>query len=117
MVRVASRFFGRVLRRTFHIARSRRFLALVTFSASFVSAVLLLIYGTVFLSIRLPTLRHSSPCVGTPPTYYKLDAWERNLPQHNLDLPFPEGRTGRYVKFSNQIQYLGWNNVFNEMWV
>ncbi|KAF8892994.1 hypothetical protein BD779DRAFT_1609985 [Infundibulicybe gibba] len=41
--------------------------------------------------------------------------WERELPQHNLDLPFPEGKTGRYVKFSNQIKMLGWNNVFNEI--
>ena len=50
-----------------------------------------------------------------PPKYEKLRQWEANLPQHNLDLPFPEGRTGRYVKFSNQIVMLGWNNVFNEM--
>ncbi|KAF8206449.1 hypothetical protein K438DRAFT_475663 [Mycena galopus ATCC 62051] len=51
-----------------------------------------------------------------PPTYEKLWAWERNLPQHNLDLPFPEGKTGRYVKFSNQAHRLGWNNIFNELW-
>lgn len=41
--------------------------------------------------------------------------WEDNLPQHNLDLPFPEGKTGRYVMFSNQVRRLGWNNVFNEL--
>lgn len=52
-----------------------------------------------------------------PPTLTKLKQWERNLPQHNLDLPFPEGRTGRYVKFSNQVKRLGWNNAFNEMCV
>lgn len=51
-----------------------------------------------------------------PPTYEKLKKWEDDLPQHNLDLPFPEGRTGRYVKFSNQIRMLGWNNVFNEVY-
>lgn len=54
----------------------------------------------------------------TPPPQY--EAWteaERALPQHNLDLPYPEGRTGKYVKFSNQIKALGWNNVFNEMYV
>ncbi|TFK60507.1 hypothetical protein BDN72DRAFT_779325 [Pluteus cervinus] len=50
-----------------------------------------------------------------PPTYEKIQEFERNLPQHNLDLPYPEGKTGRYVKFSNQIKYLGWNNVFNEI--
>lgn len=53
----------------------------------------------------------------SPPTLAKLKQWERNLPQHNLDLPFPEGRTGRYVKFSNQVKRLGWNNAFNEMCV
>jgi len=50
-----------------------------------------------------------------PPTYKKLKEWEYNLPQHNLDLPFPEGRTGRYVLFKNQIEGLGWNNELNEV--
>ncbi|EDR13635.1 uncharacterized protein LACBIDRAFT_308809 [Laccaria bicolor S238N-H82] len=50
-----------------------------------------------------------------PPTYEKLWKWERDLPQHNLDLPFPEGRTGRYVLFKNQVQMLGWNNHLNEI--
>ncbi|KAJ6622714.1 hypothetical protein B0H10DRAFT_2162713 [Mycena sp. CBHHK59/15] len=49
-----------------------------------------------------------------PPTYEALRKWEDDLPQHNLDLPFPEGRTGRYVKFSNQAKGLGWNNCLNE---
>lgn len=51
-----------------------------------------------------------------PPTLAKLKQWERDLPQHNLNLPFPEGKSGRYVKFSNQVQRLGWNNAFNEMY-
>jgi hypothetical protein len=38
------------------------------------------------LALRLPV---------DPPTYEKLWLWERNLPQHNLDLPFPEGKTGK----------------------
>ncbi|KAF8167276.1 hypothetical protein B0H34DRAFT_681214 [Crassisporium funariophilum] len=50
-----------------------------------------------------------------PPTWERLWQWERDLPQHNLDLPFPEGRTGRYVLFKNQIQGLGWNNQLNEV--
>ncbi|KAJ7162950.1 hypothetical protein C8R46DRAFT_1101970 [Mycena filopes] len=49
-----------------------------------------------------------------PPTFAALRAWEENLPQHNLDLPFPEGKTGRYVKFSNQMNFVGWNNCLNE---
>ncbi|KAJ7258729.1 hypothetical protein B0H12DRAFT_1048898 [Mycena haematopus] len=49
-----------------------------------------------------------------PPTYEALRKWEEDLPQHNLDLPFPEGRKGRYVKFSNQMNFVGWNNCLNE---
>ncbi|KAF9554183.1 hypothetical protein CPC08DRAFT_713120 [Agrocybe pediades] len=49
-----------------------------------------------------------------PPTYRDLREAEWNLPQHNLDLPFPEGRNGRFVKFSCEIGYLGFNNVLNE---
>ncbi|KAJ7765678.1 hypothetical protein B0H16DRAFT_1661505 [Mycena metata] len=50
-----------------------------------------------------------------PPRYTALREWEANLPQHNLSLPFPEGKTGRYVKFANQARQLGWNNCFNEV--
>lgn len=34
---------------------------------------------------------------------------EDALPQHNLDLPFPEGRTGRYITFLNQYIHMGFN--------
>ncbi|KAL0569671.1 hypothetical protein V5O48_012284, partial [Marasmius crinis-equi] len=50
-----------------------------------------------------------------PPTWVMLRKWEENLPQHNLTLPYPEGKKGKYVKFSNQIQQLGWNNVLNDL--
>ncbi|KAJ7473632.1 hypothetical protein B0H11DRAFT_2036669 [Mycena galericulata] len=52
---------------------------------------------------------------GGPPKYTALRKWEAALPQHNLSLPFPEGNTGRYVKFSNQIRRLGWNNCFGDV--
>jgi hypothetical protein len=73
------------------------------------------------------------PHTGNPPTYESFWEQEKNLPQHDLNLriytiqltvtslltlpspAFPEGRTGRYVKFSNQIKALGWNNVINEV--
>lgn len=50
-----------------------------------------------------------------PPGYESVWEFERTLPQHDLDLPFPEGRTGRYLRFENQIYGLGWNNVLNEL--
>ncbi|EJD43018.1 hypothetical protein AURDEDRAFT_114870 [Auricularia subglabra TFB-10046 SS5] len=31
-----------------------------------------------------------------------VQAREARLPQHNLDLPFPEGRGGRFVRFTNE---------------
>jgi hypothetical protein len=52
-----------------------------------------------------------------PPNYKNLRKWIHDLPQHNLSLPFPEGKDGRYVKFSSQVQQLGWNNVLNEVCV
>ncbi len=65
----------------------------------------------------LTTSGASAALKTSPPTYERLREYEKNLPQHNLDLPFPEGRTGRYVKFTNQIKMLGWNNVQNEVYV
>lgn len=67
---------------------------------------------------HVPDIYEEKPTSGPmppPPKYGRLRQWEDNLPQHNLDLPFPEGRTGRYVRFSNQIAMLGWNNVLNEV--
>lgn len=50
-----------------------------------------------------------------PPTWDRLREWEASLPQHDLNLPYPEGREGRYVKFTNQVNQLGWNNVLNDL--
>ncbi|KDR82465.1 hypothetical protein GALMADRAFT_87810 [Galerina marginata CBS 339.88] len=51
-----------------------------------------------------------------PPSYTDLREWEVRLPQHNLDLPFPEGRSGRFVLFSNSRAHpVGWNNKLNDM--
>lgn len=53
--------------------------------------------------------------IGPGPDYRRFVVAEQSLPQHNLDLPFPEGRTGRYVKFANQMQRIGWNDVLSEL--
>ena len=70
-------------------------------------------------SLTLPslTLNAVELDLDQPPHYKRLRQWETDLPQHNLDLPFPEGRTGRYVLFKNQIIGLGWNNELNEVYV
>jgi hypothetical protein len=49
------------------------------------------------------------------PSYERIIQTEKALPQHNLSLPYPEGKNGKYVIFRNQVRALGWNNVFNEM--
>lgn len=53
--------------------------------------------------------------MGPGPDYERFTLAEQALPQHNLDLPFPEGKTGRYVRFSNQMNLIGWNNVLSEL--
>jgi hypothetical protein len=53
--------------------------------------------------------------IDIPPRYLDVYEEERRLPQHNMSLPYPEGSTGRYVKFTSQINMLGWNNVLNEL--
>lgn len=55
--------------------------------------------------------------LNTPPRYLDLKEIQKNLPQHNLSLPYPEGSTGRYVKFSSQRKRVGWNNVLHEVYV
>lgn len=39
-----------------------------------------------------------------PPDYAEWHKIEEALPQHNRDLPFPEGKEGRYVYFSEHVK-------------
>ncbi|GLB38170.1 hypothetical protein LshimejAT787_0500350 [Lyophyllum shimeji] len=84
----------------------------------FVVLIVVLFLLTHSASVTKTTSQHPADSrlrYEEPPTLEKLKKWERELPQHNLDLPFPEGKTGRYVKFSNQVKRLGWNNALNEL--
>lgn len=40
---------------------------------------------------------------GKPPLYEKYHEWELKLPQHNPDLPPPEGRHGQYIWMANHV--------------
>jgi hypothetical protein len=71
---------------------------------------------TILWAVWLVFFKQHGPGNG-PPQWTELREYERTLPQHNLSLPLPEGRHGRYVRFNQQIRQLGWNNVFNEMCV
>jgi len=37
-----------------------------------------------------------------PPRFYSWHYREERLPQNDPDLPFPQGREGRYIYFANQ---------------
>jgi hypothetical protein len=86
----------------------------------------------------LPFLKDLPPSEGGshPPRFYEWHEREKRLPQHNPDLSFPQGREGRYIRFSNQLfgacsqlltsassdmslplflAGLGWGNAMQEM--
>ncbi|KAF8496238.1 hypothetical protein F5888DRAFT_1794754 [Russula emetica] len=50
-----------------------------------------------------------------PPRFYEWHDREKRLPQHDVNLPFPQGREGRYIRFTNQVCCLGWGNAMQEM--
>ena len=53
----------------------------------------------------LPFLQGLPPSEGgsQPPRFYEWHEREKRLPQHDLELPYPQGREGRYIRFSNQV--------------
>ena len=53
----------------------------------------------------LPFLQDLPPSEGgpNPPRFYEWHEREKRLPQHNPNLSYPQGREGRYIRFSNQI--------------
>ncbi|KAH9936916.1 hypothetical protein B0H21DRAFT_698938 [Amylocystis lapponica] len=50
-----------------------------------------------------------------PPLFESYHENEVLLPQHNPDLPFPEGRDGKYLYWPDHIFEVGWNNVMQEL--
>lgn len=50
-----------------------------------------------------------------PPLYPELKVAELALPQHEEDLPYPEGRNAKFVRFGNQMWGVGLNNQLFEM--
>lgn len=122
--RSRDKFFKRLSRNIRHsrYLQPRPLLVIITFSICLIYLVFFagrdhhgtaLIYGYLPADPSTDFSRRGN--VKYPPTWGRMDKFQKDLPQHDLDLPFPEGRTGRYVKFSNQIRQLGWNNCLNEM--
>ncbi|KAF8303077.1 hypothetical protein DL93DRAFT_2067058 [Clavulina sp. PMI_390] len=50
-----------------------------------------------------------------PPLYPKYAEEERLLPQHDKNLPFPEGAHGRFLRFEDQLWGTGLNNQLFEV--
>ncbi|KAG8220778.1 hypothetical protein J3R82DRAFT_2210 [Butyriboletus roseoflavus] len=50
-----------------------------------------------------------------PPLYENYHNYERQLPQHNLSLPFPEGRDAKFFWVSNHVTASGWGNAMQEL--
>ncbi|EJD06309.1 uncharacterized protein FOMMEDRAFT_16926 [Fomitiporia mediterranea MF3/22] len=51
---------------------------------------------------------------GIPPSYASIREFERRLPQHNVSLPFPEGKDGMYLRFPEHLWGHGLNNIMQE---
>ncbi|KAI0082141.1 hypothetical protein K474DRAFT_1634064 [Panus rudis PR-1116 ss-1] len=64
---------------------------------------------------QLPTPIASLVDESLPPLYEQYHQEELGLPQHNPDLPFPEGREGRYVFIANHVYGLGWGNAMQQV--
>ncbi|KIK92982.1 hypothetical protein PAXRUDRAFT_34289 [Paxillus rubicundulus Ve08.2h10] len=50
-----------------------------------------------------------------PPLYEAYHDFERHLPQHNLSLPFPEGRDAKFFWPANHVTASGWGNAMQEL--
>ena len=59
-----------------------------------------------------------------PPLYERYHEYEANLPQHNLDLPYPEGRDAKFFWASNHVTRTFWaltvlrlNSTMSRFWL
>ncbi|KAG8906179.1 hypothetical protein FRC01_008099, partial [Tulasnella sp. 417] len=49
------------------------------------------------------------------PTYKEISAYEKSLPQHKMNLPWPEGKDGRFLRFSTPYHNIGFNNQLQDI--
>ncbi|KAI0065828.1 hypothetical protein BV25DRAFT_1913261 [Artomyces pyxidatus] len=64
---------------------------------------------------HLHLLPESSVDTSVPPNYHSWHVAEMNLPQHDVNLPAPQGKEGRYLMMNNHIWGIGWGNVLQEL--
>ncbi|KAM6496678.1 hypothetical protein JOM56_007151 [Amanita muscaria] len=52
---------------------------------------------------------------GKPPTYHQYLEYEKQLPAHDEELPYPDGKDAKFIYFGNHQWGVGWGNVLQEM--
>lgn len=93
-------------RRVLHLSSRRgRFCVLSLFLLPFLLAVAFWVHTEALLN----ALKSPSEFLSLPPNYKSYYAAERDLPQHNLSLSFPEGENGRYMRVKERV----WGNFLS----
>ncbi|KAG9018296.1 hypothetical protein FRB90_011626 [Tulasnella sp. 427] len=49
------------------------------------------------------------------PNYKAIEAYEKALPQHNMNLTWPEGKDGRFLRFETPYHNIGFNNQLQDI--
>ncbi|KAH9948571.1 hypothetical protein B0H21DRAFT_229446 [Amylocystis lapponica] len=95
--------------RVYLTRRHIRFVTALTIS----SVALLWFFGPV--KDMVADVKMWATGIDRPPLYESYHQHELHLPQHNPNLPFPEGREGKYLYWRNHGKESGWNNVMQEL--
>ena len=86
---------------TFHIRRPIRLRFLFFFTV--LCSLAFLAWHFVGAQQQIENYLQRHPFFRIPPVYQKYYDAEKQLPQHDASLPFPEGRNGRYLWVSTQM--------------
>jgi len=83
-----------------------------------VLALLILAFWVVHNTGMAYTVQRAKEIMKLSPPMFSRYHWkELQLPQHNPDLPYPEGRTGKYIWIANHVDGLGWGNAMQELMI
>jgi len=90
------------------------FLKRCTKRASITCLVLIALVVLTAHKLDLLAVRVQPELPQEPPLYSDYHQRELALPQHNPNLPYPEGRSGRYLWIANKVNGVGWGNALQE---
>lgn len=105
----------RLTQRTPHWLRwhNRRYTRIAFFAL--VALAVLALFRTTSTADIVPYVEDLPEFHIYPPLYEKYHARELQLPQHDPDLPLPEGREGKYIWMANHVHASGWGNAMQEL--